>query len=96
MSEFERKKLEDCFVSRAVYQYRLEKKIDEAFVSWLEKISLSCSCRRDLPRPYFNSTLADGTQIKGVLGDTAIKVVYPDTSAESSQKAFEEILWVQP
>ena len=92
MSAFECKKLEDCFISRSAYQYRFSKKLDDAFVTWLEKISATCKCRRDFPRPFFNATLSDGTQIKGVLGDTAIKVVYPDDSAEASKKAFEESL----
>lgn len=92
MSEFERKKLEDCFVSRAVYQYRLARKVDDAFVEWLEGISAAFTCRRDLPRPFFNATLADKTQVKGVLGDPAIKVIYPDDSALESQEAFEKLL----
>lgn len=92
MSRFECKKLENCFVSKSVYQYRLGKKVDDDFVAWLEGISESCLCRRDFPRPYFTALLADGTQVKGVIGDVAFKVVYPDVTAAASKESFENLL----
>ena len=92
MSHFECKKVENCFVSTAVFQYRLGYKIDDEFIDWLEKISITCKCRRDFPRPYFNATLADGTQVKGILGDIAVKVVYPDNDSTMCKEAFEKNL----
>ncbi|MDR1241169.1 MAG: hypothetical protein LBM00_00050 [Deltaproteobacteria bacterium] len=92
MIPIECKKLEDCFISRSAYHYRFEEKLGDAFVDWLEGVSSACSCRRDFPRPFFNAALPDGTQVKGVLGDTVIKVVYPDGSAEESKTNFETLL----
>ena len=92
MSHFECKKVENCFVSSAVFQYQLSFNIDEDFLSRLEKISSTFKCRRDFFRPYFNATLADGTQIKGVIGDIALKVVYLDNDSAISRDAFEELL----
>lgn len=92
MSGFTCKKLENCFVSKSVYQYSLGGKIDNAFVLWLQGISKTCSCRRDFPRPYFTAERDDGTQVKGVIGDTAFKVTYPDATADASKAAFERLL----
>ncbi|MDR1658842.1 MAG: hypothetical protein LBR94_00685 [Desulfovibrio sp.] len=92
MIPFECKKLENCFASSAVYQYRSEKKVDEIFLNWLEPVSDSFLCRRDFPRPFFTAVLVDGTQIKGVIGDTAIKVIYPNGTAAESKEAFEKLL----
>ncbi len=92
MSHFEGKKVENCFASSAVFQYRLDFKIDDEFLNWLEKISATFKCRRDFSRPYFNGTLADGTQVKGVIGDIALKVVYPDNDSAISKEAFEKLL----
>ncbi len=92
MSHFECKRVENCFASSAVYQYRLGYKIDDEFLAWLANISSAFKCRRDFPRPYFNATLADGTQVKGVIGDIAMKVVYPDDNSDQCKEAFEKLL----
>lgn len=92
MSRFECKKVENCFSGSAVFQYRLGFKIDDAFLNWLEKISATFKCRRDFPRPYFNATLTDGTQVKGVISDIALKVVYPENAATLNKAAFEKLL----
>jgi hypothetical protein len=92
MSSFECKKVENCFVNSASFQYRLGFKVDDEFLNRLEKISATFKCRRDFPRPYFNATLADGTQVKGVIGDIVLKAVYPETDAVLSKEAFEQLL----
>jgi hypothetical protein len=92
MSRFECRKLENCLAGTSIYQYRLGGKIDNAFLAWLEAISATCTCRRDFPRPYFTAVLADGTQVKGVIGDVAFKVVFPDATAAASKETFETML----
>ena len=66
-------------------------KINDEFLQHFDQIG-SVRCRRDFPRPYFNITLLDGTVIKGVLNDVALKVTFPMITADDSKVNFEQLL----
>jgi hypothetical protein len=91
MNYFECNRVENCFSGTAVYQYRLNFKINDSFLGQFAGIG-TVKCRCDLPRPYFNVTLTDGTQVKGVISDIALKVIFPPENAEQCKTSFEELL----
>ena len=91
MSDFICKRVQNCFSKTSIYQYRLNFKIDDRFLQQMEEIG-TVKCHRNFPRPYFNISLPDGTEMKGVIGDVALKVVFPLASAAQSQIAFEQLL----
>jgi hypothetical protein len=90
MLHYESKKVENCFSGANVYEYRLDIRLDEEYI---ESLGLTGEIHyyRKFPRPFFQVTFTDGTQVKGIINATIIKVVFPDMSIEPQQK-FEKLL----
>ena len=91
MSDFVCKQVQNCFSKTAIYQYRLNFKIDDRFLRQLEAAG-TVKCQWNFPRPYFHVSLPDGTELKGVIGDVALKVVFPFASVGQSKIGFEQLL----
>ncbi len=91
MNVFTCSRVENCFSKTTVFQYLLRFKIGDQFLNQFESIS-RVKCYRNFPRPYFTIALPDGTAIKGVLGDVALKVIFPVETAETSKEKFEQLL----
>ncbi|WP_371380657.1 hypothetical protein [Sporomusa aerivorans] len=91
MNHFKWKKVENCFGGANVYEYRLAVRIDEALLACFGGLG-SLTCHRNFPRPFFQTTLADGTSFKGVINDSVIKVSFPDGDAATSKNSFDNLL----
>lgn len=91
MNNFECKKVENCFAGDMVFEYRVNFKIDDDFLAAIDQVTTMKVCRK-FPRPFFTADWPDGTKAKGVLGDVAVKVIYPPDSADSSKVKFETFL----
>ncbi len=91
MSNFECKKVENCFAGDMVFEYRLNFNIDDDFVEYIAKVA-EIKVNRKFPRPFFNAVWPDGTKAKGVLGDVAVKVIYPPETVDKSKADFETFL----
>ena len=91
MNHFICQRVENCFSKTAVFQYQLPVKMGDEFLQQFERVG-NVRCRRDFPRPYFNIALSDGTAVKGVLNDVALKVIFPLVTADDSKASFEQLL----
>lgn len=91
MKQYEFKKVENCFSSSHVYEYRLTFKTEEEFLECFNAIG-SIKYYRNFPRPCFQATLKDGTTVKGVIADWVIKVSFPDNDPQGSKEHFEIFL----
>lgn len=91
MKVFECQRVENCFSKTALFQYGLPFKIDDPFLSQFEQVG-NITCYRKFPRPYFKIFLSDGTEIKGVLSDTSLKVIFLPETSEKSKALFEQLL----
>lgn len=91
MNYFTCNRVENCFSKTAIFQYQLNVKIDEFLLDQFQQVGI-VKCQRNFPRPYFTIVLPDGTAIKGVLSDVALKVIFPFEAAEASKEVFEQLL----
>jgi hypothetical protein len=91
MTQFDCKKVENCFGAATIYEYRLPVAASEEFVTWFGAIG-SLKIHRNFPRPFFQASLSDGTTVKGVLADSVIKVDFPKNAPQDSKDKFEIFL----
>lgn len=90
MSDYEVKKVENCFKDSQTYEYKLEVNLDE---STIHKFSpLGEIIIKNFRRPIFMINCKDNTKIKGVINTNIIKVSFEDVSWEDSKKRFEDFL----
>lgn len=91
MSLFACKKVENCFSGAHIYDYRLNSKATE---EWLTSLAAGGSIKffKHFPRPCFQADLPDGTTLKGVIADTVIKASFPSDNPEASKHSFEKLL----
>nr|WP_139164512.1 hypothetical protein [Dendrosporobacter quercicolus]NSL49886.1 hypothetical protein [Dendrosporobacter quercicolus DSM 1736]SDM94272.1 hypothetical protein SAMN04488502_10950 [Dendrosporobacter quercicolus] len=91
MNTFEGKKVENCFGGTHIYEYRLPVRTGDTFLERLGRLG-KLDCRRNLPRPYFQALLPEGTTVKGVIDDQVIKVSFPSPDPAGGKQKFEELL----
>lgn len=91
MKQYECKKVENCFSSAYIYEYRLPIKATEEFIEYFNTVG-SIKYHKNFPRPCFQATLTDGTTIKGVIADSVIKVSFPESTPQASRTNFELLL----
>jgi hypothetical protein len=85
------KKIEDCFDGSVIFEYSFDEEIKERFMKKLsEKEKLNYY--PEFPKPFFKIITADGLQIKGIVGDTSLQVIYPQTDKWEKKRAFENLL----
>lgn len=91
MKPYECKKVENCFSSSHMYEYRLPLKTREEVIEQLGKGGL-IKYYKNFPRPSFQIQFVSGISIKGVIGDVVIRVSFPDADPLTSQENFEQFL----
>ncbi|MBP1764072.1 MAG: hypothetical protein H6Q65_1130 [Firmicutes bacterium] len=91
MKRVECKKVENCFASTQMYEYRLPRKLTEEMICELGKNG-KLTFHRNFPRPFFKLILADGTTVKGILHDTVVKAQYQDQKPQAGKQQFEDLL----
>jgi len=90
--QFAVQKAENCFANAQNYEYRLPLP-GQQLLAALKASGLATASRvnEQLRRPSFTASLADGTQIRGLLAKDIIKVGYPpDAAAATAAKASFE------
>lgn len=82
------KKVEDCFDGSVIFKYFFSDELDEDV---MRKIGEGGKLQYypDFPRPFFKIETSAGLQIKGILGDKDIEVVFPQTGKGEKKKEFE-------
>lgn len=91
MTQYEAKKVENCFGGSNIYEYRLGIRADERFLEAIGTIG-TLKIFRNFPRPFFQTVLADGTTVKGVIADRIIKVNFATSNPAESKQKFEIVL----
>jgi hypothetical protein len=82
------KKLEDCIDGSMIFMYSFNEKIDETLMKKLgEKGNLQYY--PEFPRPFFKLITTDGVQVKGIIWDDNIEVVFPRTNKQERKTNFE-------
>ena len=82
------KKLEDCIDGSMIFMYSFNEKIHETLMKKLGKKG-KLQYFPGFARPFFKIITADGVQVKGIIGDDNIEVVFPRTDKEERKKNFE-------
>ena len=91
MKPYECKKVENCFSSSHMYEYRLPLKTREEVIEELGKGG-QIKYYKNFPRPSFQIQFASGISIKGVIAEVVIRVRFPDDDPLTSQENFEQFL----
>lgn len=81
-------KVDNCFANARTYRYTLPFPTDETFTALLGQWG-SVFVKKNLRRPFFRVETDRKVQIKGILGDTAIKVSFPEDSWEEEKTQWE-------
>ncbi|WP_094607077.1 hypothetical protein SPSIL_029940 [Sporomusa silvacetica DSM 10669] len=91
MKQYECKKVENCFSSANIYEYRLPIKAKEEFIECFAPLGV-IKYHKNFPRPCFQASLTDGATIKGIIADSVIKVSFPDSNPQECKANFEIFL----
>ncbi len=88
MSSFEVEKIDNCYAHSQTFGYALQTAINDDLVSRLAELG-ELEINRKFRRPFFLLQLADGSEIRGALGDDRMKASFPDEKFEESKRHFE-------
>lgn len=93
--KLECEKVENCFANARTYRYQWNEWVDGHMIERLEFFG-SAFVKRNLRRPFFRIEMEGGGQIKGIFGESSIKVSYPEENWEEAKQRWEEqwaLLW---
>jgi hypothetical protein len=90
--DFSVKKLENCFANAENYEYRLDVKGEHLQQLLADAGQAEVRVNKQLRRPVFIATLANGVRIKGELATSDIRVGYQPDAALEQKAAFESWL----
>jgi hypothetical protein len=79
------RKVEGSQSGAACYEYRVPFAANDDFLEYLGLAGF-LKCYRDLPRPYYVAILIGGAQVKGLIGDSLMKVVFPSAEDLEGKK----------
>lgn len=82
-------KIDNCFTNAKTYRYDLPFQTEEAFVEKMGTMG-ALLIKKNLRRPFFRIETERGIQIKGILGDTGMKVSFPENRWEEEKVRWEE------
>jgi hypothetical protein len=88
MTILRRTKLEDCFDGSAVYSYEFAASWNDPRIQALARLG-KLDYYADFPRPLFRLASTDGLFIKGLVGTTHCRVIFPRTNREETMRHFE-------
>lgn len=90
MSNYQVKKVENCFKDSQTYEYRLNLSLDDETIN---KFSvLGEVIIKNFRRPIFMINCINNTKIKGIINSNIIKVSFEDSTWEARKKEFETFL----
>lgn len=82
-------KIDNCFANARTYRYYLPAAVDEDFATRLGGLG-SLFVKKNLRRPFFRIETESGVQIKGILGDSSVKVSFPEERWKEEKVIWEE------
>lgn len=85
------KKLEECLDRTMIYEYSFGDSVSELQIRTLGRGG-DLSYFPEFSRPFFKLVTADGLQIKGIVGDQSLQVVFPIEGGEARVEAFSRLL----
>jgi len=74
-----------------IYAYVFDQPITESFMRLLARDG-RLSYYPDFSRPFFKIIARGGLQLKGIIGQTDVEVVFPPSEIESQKALFESFL----
>ena len=84
------KKVEDCFDGSMIFRYTFDKEIDEGFMrKMVKREEAKLHYYPEFLRPFFKIITGEDIQVKGILGDDNIEVIFPQTGKWEKKKKFE-------
>jgi hypothetical protein len=85
-------KRDNCLEGAQVFEYHFASTVAEEFVYYLAH-GQRLDYFPEFARPFFKIVCANGIQIKGIVGDHSIQVVFPAQLDEKYQPDFKS--WLQ-
>jgi hypothetical protein len=81
------KKLEECLDRTMIFEYGFSAPVSEADIRRLGRGG-DLSYFPEFARPFFKLVTSDGVQIKGIVGDVSVQVVFPAAIDAAGRDAF--------
>lgn len=90
MSGFDVKPVEDCFDGSSIYEYSVKGTIGKELILFLGSLG-ALDYFPEFPRPFFRVRIDNGSEIKGVFGETRFRITYSRGSKEEFKVFFEKL-----
>ena len=85
-------KVRDCIDGNIIFNYVVDRPIDEAFIRALGHRLGTLEYFADFPRPFFRIQAKGWLELKGTQGETTFEVIFPSRNTQKRKVAFEEEL----
>lgn len=85
------RKKEDCFDGGIIYEYRFDDGFPQPLMRRLA-VGGTLQFFPQFAKPFFKLAMAGGVQIKGIIGDLSIEVLFPRTRKMERKEEFEAVL----
>jgi hypothetical protein len=85
------RKKEDCFDGGMIYEYLFDEGFPQPLMHRLAEGG-NLQFFPQFAKPFFKLVTADGAQIKGIIGDRSIEVLFPRTRKMERKAEFEALL----
>ena len=84
------KKIEEFVDGSVIVQYTFHKQIDKSLMEKIgENGKITYFPYPEFLRPFFKIVTPEGFCVKGIIGDTKVEVVFPDTDGQEKKTDFE-------
>lgn len=90
MSELVITRLEDCFDGSSIFEYSVNGKVCEELIFFLGNFG-KLDYFPEFPRPYFRVRIDNGSEIRGVYGETSFRITYCRKCKEVYKLFFESV-----
>ena len=87
----EEQKIQDCFDGSLEFLFVFDSAIDENFIKNFSNLGL-LEYFSDFPKPFFRVRTDAGMQIKGVLGETTFRVIFPRAGGEVERQRLVKFI----
>ncbi len=89
--KFSCRKVRDCIDGNIIYEYGLDRPISRDLIQALGGLG-RLDYFEDFPQPFFRVQAKGWLELKGVLGQNSIEVIFPAQNTHKRKGMFEEEL----